>query len=44
MIKLLVRSIDFGWGENMNYVQLSEKDLMIIYDNNGDNKIGQYLI
>lgn len=29
-IKLLVRSIEFGWGENMNYIQLSEKDLVII--------------
>lgn len=27
----------------MNYVQLSEKDLMIIQDN-GENKIKQYLI
>ena len=32
------------WWENMNCVQLREKDLMIIQDNNGENKIKQYLI
>lgn len=39
-----MRSIEFGLGENMNYVQLSEKKLMIIQDNNGENKIRQDLI